>query len=474
MCLSEARGAVYEPGEHIGDLRVKAELGSGGMGVVLRVELPGGEARALKVLTHPSRTARQRLRREAEVQQRLVHPHIVRVYEVLELPPGALGVLMELVEGPTLKQWLSEQPRALEQVEPLFRQLVDAVAFAHARGWVHRDIKPSNVLLAGPPEALEVRLTDFGLVRAAQEEGEGLTLSGAALGTPGYMAPEQARSARQADARADVFSLGCTLHRMVTGMDAFSGDWMRCQQNAQEGAYIRPDELLPELPRRVAAAIRGALLPDPEARIPDCTTLLRVLDGEEDWPAGWRTQALAAHPAVVTWSDSTLSHPSTPSTQDDPSPPDETPAAIRHEPTAPPRRVVAPQYKGLYPDGAPPPPPPKPPPPKARPRVWLLLLPLVAAGLLLLVPALRPAPVESPASPQAAASVDLELEGGPADVCFSSPTAGCLDPGALPPGTYTVWLSTDGVGHNAGVFRLASGQRLRIRCDVGTLRCAAR
>lgn len=213
----------------LGPYRVLGVLGSGGMGVVFRAEDPRlHRLVALKAMLPTlavSRTARERFQREAEAAAKLDDDHIVHIYDVGE-DRGVPYLAMQFLKGEPLEALLARQPRLpLPDILRIGREIAQGLAAAHAQGLVHRDIKPGNIWLeAPPPHALNqpsrVKLLDFGLARAVSGDVS-LTQSGAILGTPGYMAPEQ--SGRGADHRSDLFSLGCVLYRMTTGQLPFKG-----------------------------------------------------------------------------------------------------------------------------------------------------------------------------------------------------------------------------------------------------------
>jgi len=167
---------------------------------------------ALKFLRGGDDEEVARFQREAQVAGRLSHPNIAAIHEVGEAG-GRRYIAMQLVEGRTLRGWpVSERRRAVE----MMRDAARAVAYAHSQGVVHRDLKPENLMVAGG----HVYVMDFGLARA--QGGAGVSVSGAILGTPAYMPPEQARG-EKADARSDVYGLGATLHALLTGEPPFDG-----------------------------------------------------------------------------------------------------------------------------------------------------------------------------------------------------------------------------------------------------------
>jgi predicted Ser/Thr protein kinase len=210
------------PGAAIGHFIVRKRLGEGGMGVVLACEDADlGRAVAIKLVRtdaeHPA--YRARLLREAQAMARLEHPNVVKVYEVGS-DRGRLFIAMELVDGETLSAWLRES-RGMREVLDMFVQVGDGLAAVHAAGLVHRDFKPDNVLVDRNGRA---RVADFGLARIDASEAQTLTKSGALMGTPGYMAPEQQFGA-DVDARADQYSYCVALREALGGRPLDNARW---------------------------------------------------------------------------------------------------------------------------------------------------------------------------------------------------------------------------------------------------------
>ena len=204
-----------------GDYELQQEIGRGGMGVVYRAQQTSlGREVAVKMILRgqlASQADRERFEAEAQAAARLDHPGIVPVYEVGEID-GRPYFSMKHVRGTTLAQRLAEGPLAPREAAVMLAKVARAIHFAHIRGVLHRDLKPSNILL---DEQGEPHVTDFGL--AKQITGaETLTKTGAVLGTPAYMSPEQAAGQRgQIGPRSDVYSLGVILYHMLTGRPPF-------------------------------------------------------------------------------------------------------------------------------------------------------------------------------------------------------------------------------------------------------------
>ncbi|OWK45689.1 protein kinase domain-containing protein [Fimbriiglobus ruber] len=219
-----------DPGElgRVDGYRVFRVLGRGGMGAVFEAEdLKLGRRVALKVMlpaVAASPTAKKRFLQEAKAAAAVEHDHIVPIYQVGE-DRGMPFIAMPFLRGEPLDERLrGRKPLATADVLLIGRQIAEGLAAAHAAGLIHRDIKPSNIWLERHADGTfkRVRILDFGLARSVREEGEHLTNSGAILGTPAYMAPEQARGL-PVDHRADLFSLGGVLYQMATGRRAFTG-----------------------------------------------------------------------------------------------------------------------------------------------------------------------------------------------------------------------------------------------------------
>jgi len=213
-------------GRTISHYRVLAKLGSGGMGVVYEAEdIRLGRRVALKFLpgslAHDERTL-QRFEREARVASSLNHPNICTIYEVEECDHQPV-IVMELLEGKSLKERIREGPISTDELLDFGIQASDALEAAHAKGIIHRDIKPGNIFIIGH---VRVKILDFGLAKVRppedQSEEESLTMAGVIPGTTSYMSPEQVRG-EEIDARSDLFSLGVVLYEMATGQRPFVG-----------------------------------------------------------------------------------------------------------------------------------------------------------------------------------------------------------------------------------------------------------
>src|SRR5512139_2460382 len=222
-------------GKTLGDYRVDAQLGRGGMGeVYIADDLNLNRKVALKFLPDaftgdPERMAR--FEREARLLASLNHPNIAAIYG-LEQAEGKRFIVMELVEGETLAQRISKGALPLEEALAICRQIADGLEAAHEKGVIHRDLKPANVMIT---EGDKVKILDFGLAKALSDETqsvdssqsptltEAMTRPGVILGTAAYMSPEQAKG-KAVDKRADIWALGCILYECLAGKRVFEGE----------------------------------------------------------------------------------------------------------------------------------------------------------------------------------------------------------------------------------------------------------
>ncbi|WP_044252011.1 serine/threonine-protein kinase, partial [Chondromyces apiculatus] len=214
-----------KPGDVVGGrFEVETLAGAGGMGSVYRSrDRLTGEPVALKVLRVDRRAPLDRFAREGQLLAELQHPGVVRYVAHGRAGDGPPYLVMEWLEGEDLKARLGRGPAlSVDEVVALGQQVGAALGAAHARGVVHRDVKPGNLFLAGS-DVRRVKLLDFGIARLLDRDSA-ITRAGMALGTPGYIAPEQARGAEDVGAQADVFSLGCVLFECLAGVAPFHAE----------------------------------------------------------------------------------------------------------------------------------------------------------------------------------------------------------------------------------------------------------
>ncbi|MFD7899041.1 protein kinase [Streptomyces sp. NPDC059743] len=261
-----------------GRYRLEEALGSGGMGEVWRAEdLHHGHDVALKIITlGEGDTVRESaFRREAGVAAHLSHPHVVSVRDHGAADFGgrrALFLAMDLVEGPPLNALITG-PLPLTDTLTWTAQISRALHAAHQAGIVHRDVKPSNILINHG----SAMLCDFGIARLTRiTSHHTLTVTGAAIGTPAYMSPEQARGDTDLGAPSDMYSLGCLIHELLTGAAPFTGSgWQLLHQHVHD-TPVRPSALRPEVPHELDRLVLELLDKDPTARPTAAETLKRL------------------------------------------------------------------------------------------------------------------------------------------------------------------------------------------------------
>ena len=287
---------------------VERELGGGGMSRVF-VATDTGLHRSVVVKVLPPELAAglnvHRFRQEIQIAARLRHPHIVPVLAAGEGSDGLLYYTMPFVEGESLRARLERSGElAIPEATRFLREVADALAYAHQQGVVHRDIKPENILL----DQGHALVADFGIAKALSEAGLGtgsLTLTGVAIGTPAYMAPEQATAEPRIDHRADLYALGVVAYEMLTGRPPFRGD----SAQALVAAHIieEPEPLTKRRPHagdRLASLVQRLLAKRPADRPQSANDVLRELDAvhgdrTQRRPMSWRRLALPIAAIVI-------------------------------------------------------------------------------------------------------------------------------------------------------------------------------
>lgn len=275
-------------------------VGEGGSSKVYQAfDRAVGSAVALKVLSVRSEFEDQRFRAEARILADLSHPAIVRYVAHGETPALESFIAMQWLEGETLAARLAKGPLTVNESVSVVRQTAEALAEAHERGLVHRDLKPSNLFLV-EGESARVKVLDFGIAKFLTDTGE-RTSTGTFLGTVGYMAPEQAMAARDADARADVFALGCVLLECLTGRPAFvARHAVALLAKVLAEPAPRLAELRPELRGPLDSLVARMLSKEPSERPSDASMLIRELDALSDDASGPLSRGPTSVPVSLT------------------------------------------------------------------------------------------------------------------------------------------------------------------------------
>jgi hypothetical protein len=266
--------------DRIGPYEIQAELGKGGMAVVYRAHQPALDRTvAIKVMLadlEEDPTYLARFQREARAAARMDHPSIVTVYDYGE-HEGKPYLVMQYVPGGPLSQRLRAGPLPPEQAVAYIGQVAEALDYAHQEGFVHRDVKPGNILLSR--DGRRAILSDFGIVRPIDQEKGDLTTTGASVGTPDYMSPEQAVG-DPLDGRSDLYSLAVVLFHALSGQLPFPGT----TPTVRIAMMLTRDppnllEVKPDLPPTLAPVLQRALARDREQRYQDGAALKAALDG---------------------------------------------------------------------------------------------------------------------------------------------------------------------------------------------------
>jgi serine/threonine-protein kinase len=289
--------------EKIGRYQITRELGRGAMGVVYHAIDPViGRPVAIKTLrlrdvddADHRRRLRERLFREARSAGALSHPGIVTIYDMDEVD-GLAYIAMEFVDGETLDEILS-RPKLIskDRLTEVLRQAAAALDYAHRKGVIHRDVKPANIMIDA---AGAVKITDFGIAKITQLEGQ--TLTGVLVGTPNYMSPEQVQG-HDIDGRSDQFSLAVIAYEMLTGERPFAGEQISTVVYKIVSEQPAPvQNINTSLNEGVDRALRKALHKKPDRRYSTCTAFTTGLDATLAAAGNWRVLARKAHQAMPT------------------------------------------------------------------------------------------------------------------------------------------------------------------------------
>lgn len=276
---------VPQVGSLVGPYQLEKVLGSGGFGSVFAArDRRSNKEVALKLLNSElvsDAELVERFRREAEVTVRAGNPHIVRVLDA-SLSSECAYVALELLRGESLSQVVKRGPMLAARAVDIVVQVLDGLALAHAQGVIHRDIKPANIFLVDEPgsDAPLAKILDFGIGRMLQAAPDSrLTRTGASLGTPYFMAPEQVADTKRADVRADLYSVAVTLYLMISGEAPYGritpGEWL--QKIARREMALPLTSSLEVLPPALVEAVAMALSMDPNDRFNNAGAFARAL-----------------------------------------------------------------------------------------------------------------------------------------------------------------------------------------------------
>lgn len=267
-------------GSRLGKYEIVKKLGQGGMGAVyLAKDVDLDRRVALKTMTRELAAKADfvaRFQREAKAMAKVTHSNIVQIYDVGNAN-GQPFAAIEFIDGQSLQKWM-DQLKKLSIADAIHATVVccEALKLAHDQNTIHRDIKPDNILVTSKGV---IKVADFGLAKATDEDVS-MTQSGTGLGTPLYMAPEQARNAKHVDQRTDIYALGCMLYYFVTGKLPYTGtSTLELIMAKEQGRYTPPRKLNPEVPERLDLIIGKMIEKDPKNRYMSCGDVARDLLG---------------------------------------------------------------------------------------------------------------------------------------------------------------------------------------------------
>ena len=268
-----------------GSYRIDAVIADGGMGRVYEarhVRLPD-RSLAVKIL-HRTLAGDvevvSRFRREAEIADAIDHPNVIRVFDVQSTPDGVPFIVTEFLRGEDLGQRLEREGRlSIADTVHILGQVCDVLAAVHARGVIHRDLKPNNLFLVGDPARPTVKLIDFGIARLRGPDDAKATQTGVVMGTPAFMAPEQARGER-VDARADIYAVGAIAYCCVTGRGPYDlNDAAAALHAVLMSEPPRPRSVAPDVPEDFEMVLQRAMARDRDERYPTLAALGEAFAG---------------------------------------------------------------------------------------------------------------------------------------------------------------------------------------------------
>jgi serine/threonine protein kinase len=284
--------------ETVGPCRIEKKIGEGGMGSVYlgrhkTLDIPMAVKVLPKHIDLKDPEYSQRFSREAKIAARLRHPNMVQVHDY-GVEGGYYYLIMDYVEGPTCSVEVQEKGKLpWRQAVQIASGIARGLEYAAGKGIIHRDVTPGNIIIDadGTP-----RITDLGLAKEAASDATGLTRSGASLGTPYYMSPEQINSARDVDFRTDIYSLGATLYHMVCGQVPYTGTTFEVMTKQVREPLPSPKDHVPDLPEELCDVIRKMMAKAPADRYQTYDELqadfAALLAGGPVSAAGFRDQSM--------------------------------------------------------------------------------------------------------------------------------------------------------------------------------------
>ncbi len=284
--------------EAVGQVRIVKKIGEGGMGSVYlgkhkTLDIPLAVKLLPKHIDLKDPEYSQRFFREARIAARMKHPNMVQVHDS-GVEDGYYYLVMDYVDGPTCREEVEEKQRLdWQRAVEITKQVADGLEYAASKGIIHRDVTPGNIILDADGTA---RITDLGLAKETAADVTGLTRSGASLGTPYYMSPEQINSARDVDFRADIYSLGATLYHMVCGTVPYTGTTFEVMTKQVRQPLPSPKMHVPELPDALCDVLRKMMAKAPKDRYDSYEDLKQdldaVLEGSPVSAAGFSDQSM--------------------------------------------------------------------------------------------------------------------------------------------------------------------------------------
>jgi len=290
--------------EAVGQVKIVKKIGEGGMGSVYlgkhqTLDIPLAVKLLPKHIDLKDPEYSQRFFREARIAARMRHPNLVQVHDS-GVEDGYYYLVMDYVDGPTCREEVEQQGRLdWQRAIEITMQVAEGLEYAADKGIIHRDVTPGNIILDSDGTA---RITDLGLAKETTSDVTGLTRSGASLGTPYYMSPEQINSARDVDFRADIYSLGATLYHMVCGTVPYTGTTFEVMTKQVRQPLPSPKIHVPELPDALCDVLRKMMAKAPANRYSGYEELkedLRnVLEGKPVLAAGFSDQSMVTNQEV--------------------------------------------------------------------------------------------------------------------------------------------------------------------------------